>query len=405
MAFYADIENNPKLNNEIHVPKSVRSKISCGGTIDKKMALPPTNFFCGLTRQKPQTGFVSNGLISNNGQLDYYLGGPGFVEKLVLEMEVSISGTAANPVQILPPYLINRVEIYDSNQNPIQTIYADLIFFDRINWTVDKNNFENPAQGVSTTFGPQAALAAGATARYELTIPCWINQVQPKISVIENKMLVRVFFSNAGVISGAATDLSVTLCDLIQHSEQLSGPLESMETNSKKSRDLKYRVLNPTRVASLSYAMVASSQYDVQLVSANQMSAFLFFIVRPTPGVTSAATIQSLTAIDRFELYDKNYTLQGITITNEQNKYELAQRFFGNIFTSTLGQKIYVLPFAVDMAEAHKGNQCGFYQFTTTEILRIYTPAGFASGNYVVDVYSYDYAQLEMDHGILNLLR
>lgn len=401
MSFYTEVESNPRLNQLVHLPKEVRMGTANNGTIEHKSVLPPMNYFGGIQKLNPQSGFNSTTLFSSGGQIDFWLGYNGFIEQLRLSLELQVNSAAANPLTILGPYLIKYIEFYDSNQNIMQTVYADNIFLERIHWNKDKSNFENNAEGVSATYGAIGPLAASATANIQLNIPCAIADSQLKGNVIDGKILVRVYFSATGIISGAATDLFCTSATFNQHAEQLSGALESKELSQKKNRELHYRVLNPVRVASFAISnAVANQYYDIQLVSATQMSAFLYFVVRPTP-ITSA-NVQSYVQNISFELYDQSMQVQGIRQYQTSNQYVVAQKFGGDIFNSAKGNGIYVIPFAINIEKAYNGHQVGFYQMTTRETLRLYMPPALTTGNYVVDVYSMDYSEMIANRGRLD---
>ncbi|MBP6425713.1 MAG: hypothetical protein KA278_08330, partial [Flavobacterium sp.] len=186
-------------------------------------------------------------------------------------------------------------------------------------------------------------------------------------------------------------------CDVIQITQQLSGALEALEQKRKSHGLFKFRFLNPVRIASQTLAMTASSQYDIRLTSANGLYAYLFFVIRTNP--ISSANINSFLAIDSFELLDQDNTIVGIKTTNEMHKYD-SLMFSGDILNS---KQFYVVPFALSIEAANNGAQVGFYKFNTNEILRLYTPAGFANTSYRVDVYGYEYNVLKLNNGVLNV--
>lgn len=402
MSFYTDVESNPKMNQLTHVPKNIREMTADKGTIQYKTVLPPMCYFGGIQRVKPQSSFNTTNLFTSGSQLDYWLSFNGFLEQLRLELKLEVNSLAANPLTIVGPYLIDRIELYDTNQNIMQTIYADCLFLQRINYSNDKSKFENNAESVNNiTYLGISGIAASAKVNLNLNIPCALTDAQLKGNIIDGRILVRVYFSANGVTSGAATDLYCNSADIIAHCEQLSGSLESREVLKKKSSNLHYRVLNPVRVAShvISNAQ-PSSQYDIQLVSGTQLSAYLMFIVRPSP--INSTNIQSLVQGLTFEMYDASMTLVGITQTPESNRYIVGQKFGGDILNSSLGGGIYLLPFSINPHKSHMGNQEGFYQLTQKEVIRIYTTSTLAPGNYIVDIYSLDYAEMISDKGRLD---
>ena len=155
--------------------------------------------------------------------------------------------------------------------------------------------------------------------------------------------------------------------------------------------------MNPVRIASQTLAMTASSQYDIRLTSANGLYAYLFFVIRTNP--ISSANINSFLAIDSFELLDQDNTIVGIKTTNEMHKYD-SLMFNGDVINF---KNFYVIPFALSIEAANNGGQVGFYKFNTNEILRLYSPAGFASTSYRVDVYGMEYNVLTVTNGVINV--
>lgn len=400
MSFYTAVESQPRMNQQVHLPKSVRTMTADKGTIEYKSVLPPMNYFGGIQRLKPQSSFSTTNLFSTGSQVDYWLAYNGFLEQVRLELQLQVNPAAANPLSIVGPYLIDHIEIYDSNQNIMQTIYNDSLYLERIHWNKDKSAFENNASYVNTaTYGPITAIAAGTKFNLELYIPSCIGDSQLKGNIIDGRILFRIYFSPLGITSGATTDLWCNQADLIQHAEQLSGALESLEVGKKKNKKLNYRVLNPVRVASYVIAnATASQQYDIILTSGTQMSAFLYFVVRASP-LSSSNILSYVTGIT-FELYDAGMTLVGITQIPENNRWVVSQKFGGEIFTVVNG--IYVLPFCINVEKAYNGSQNGFYQLTTRETLRLYMPSTLSTGNYIVEVYSMDYSELIADNGRLD---
>jgi hypothetical protein len=395
MSFNRAIENRNLKTDKEHLgtTSEIHGHNSNGMKSSQNLTLPPMNLFGGRIRTKPQSGFTQNTLISGNGQLDFWLGSAGYVKNIRLEMEYTIS-TAA--VSILPMYLIDRVEFHSTEGNIISTIYGDNVYFEKLHETLEYYNRIRTTQNLDASYN--AISQAVGNYRILFKIPCFIDQCEPKLSVIQNKMLVRVFFSNLGVVAGSAANISVTLCDIIQETVQLSSSLEAMEQQRKVSKDLHFRFLNPVRATSQTINMVGGSQYDIRLTSANNLSAYLVFVIRSAP--LTGANINNFVAIDSYELLDQDNTIQGLKITNEQQKI-MSLNFDGDILNF---KNIYVVPFTISVSSSRNGQQCGYYGFTSNEILRVYTPnAGWVNGNYRIDVFTYDYNILKILKGRLDV--
>ncbi len=262
--------------------------------------------------------------------------------------------------------------------------------------TLEQHNRERSAENLSAGYDG-VAVAANTAKRVLIHIPCFIDGTQLKLSAVRDRMIVRFYFSSNGITVSTASDVSVTLCDVIQKTQQLSGALESMEQKRNCNSKRWFRFLNNVRIGSETRALVASSQYDVRLTSANGVYAYLYFVIRTNP--LSGANINNYIAIDSFELYDRDGTIVGIKMTNEHHRIDSLQ-FDGDILNY---KNVYTIAFALSVSAAHNGNQTGFYKFSGDEYLRLYTPAGLASNTYRIDVYGAEYNTLKMEHGRLDV--
>lgn len=396
MSFNQDIENYNRNVDKQHLAQNQLAEVHPHGKdgfkSSQQLRLPPMNTFGGLIRSKPQSGFNQTSLISGQGQLDFHLNSSGYVKKLVMEIELS----CANPVTILPHYLIDRIEIHSSENNIIQTIYGDNLWFGKKMFeTLEQHNRTKGIENVDSSYAPQALLAATAY-RYNIEIPCFISDSMMKLNAIRDRVLFRVWFSTLGVTAGSASDITVSSCDILQYNQQLSGPLESLENRRKNQGIHKFRFLNTIRCASETLAMAASSQYDIRLTSANSMSAFLFFVIRAAPLTTNINTL--ISGIE-FELLDKDNTIVGLKQNAEVQK-NMSLEFPGDIFNY---KNIFVLPFAIDTQLAKSGSVTGWFKFCGNELLRIYTNSTFTPSSYRIDVYSYEYNTAITNNGCLTV--
>lgn len=396
MSFSRDIENNPKSADKAHLPSNLNTEIHAHGAggwkNSEQLTLPPMNAFGGLIRSKPQSGFNQASLISSQGQLDYHLSSAGYCEKIALELELS----CANAVTVIPHYLIDRIEILATEGNIMSTIYGDNIYLNKIHKNLEFFNRIKGVENLDSNYDG-TALVPGTNYRWHLHLPTFIDGTQFKLSAVKERLLVRIWFSNLGVVAGNASDITVGQCDIIQHTQQLSSSLEASEQMRKSNCNLKFRFLNPVRVASQTIAMTASSQFDVRLTSANGLSAYLYFVVRSAP--LTASAINTFVQIDAFELLDKDNVIVGLKQTNETQKH-VSLKFEGDIFNH---KYIYALPFAISVEGSNNGAQTGFYAFTSNEILRVYTNSTFVPGNYRIDCYSFDYNTLNLNKGALSV--
>lgn len=393
MSFFRQVDYNNRPVVRDHLPEKILTEIhqhQKGWKNSHAMVLPPMNKFGSLIRSKPQSGFNQSTLISNSGQLDFHLNSAGYIEKLILEMELTIT-TAA--VTVIPHYLIDRVELLSTEGNIISTIYGDVIYAHKIHKSLEEHNREKSYENLDSSYDG-VSIAVG-TKRLELHIPCFIDGCQLKLNTIKSKLITRIYFSNLGVTVGSAANIAVTLCDIIQVGAQLAPEHESKETNLKSRGTFNFRFLNPVRVASQTLTLAASNQYDIRLTSANNMSAYLVFVIRGAPLTTS--NINTFQAIDYYELLDQDNTVVGIKMNQELHKM-LSKQFAGDILNY---KNIYCIPFCISVESANQGSQTGFYNFTSNEILRFYTSSTLVGGSYRVDIYSFDYNKLSVVDGSL----
>ncbi len=394
MSFALDLINNPKQNEKNHLPSNLSQEVHKFGSdnFPKSQALrmPPLNRWNWI-RVKPHTTLQSS-LFVNGNQTDYILGNiPGYCEKAQLEFEINVVN---NPVTLNMEFLIDRIEFH-SNGNIIQTI-RDYNLYHAWLWKSNDETARTAASFNKNTSLVSQALGVGFHRVY-LEIDCLINQTEPKLNIIKNTNLtVRIFWSTKGVVAGLNSDAQVQLCDILIKNQQLSMMQESWETQKKQSMLLKYRFLDPLKAADETLVMNASQQYNIRLTSLNAASSFLVFHV----SLVGAAP-DTFSTIDSFELLDSSNQIVGIKTTHE------AAQLCGTDFPGvllTLKPNIYVVPFSFPNL-ARLGNQSGLYKFTTQEILKIYTPAGWVNGNYNVLIYSYNYATMQIEKGVVSVMK
>lgn len=398
MSFFANIEQGTRNSYKDHVPDSVRNKIAEKGQEKDKLVLPPQCYFEGILKCLPQTSFQTQSFVIGNS-VDFYLNYSGFLESVRLEMLLQINPAAANPVSFIGPYLIDRYEVYSTNGDIMQTFYNDQIYLESMKWNLDRAGFEQPANGLSATFSAVGPFAANATTSLEMIMPMCISDAQLKGNSTD-RFLLRVYFSSIGVTAGANTDLYLTSIALLQHADILAPSLEQRETMLKRSQTLKYRTLNPQRIADISVQMAPSSFYDIQLTAGTGLSAFIAFMFRATP--LTSSTVLAFQPCLKYEFYSQNSQIVGSTIYPLNSQSVLAQKLGGAVFKSTIGQNIFLIPFASNPLAAVAGNVTGEYALSTREYIRIYTPASLTAGSFVVTAYSWDYATLTASKGSLN---
>jgi hypothetical protein len=395
--FSRDIENNVRPLEKQHLPSNLVEEIHKhsrdGFKSSQQIVLPPVNSHAGWIRSKPMSAFSGNTIISSNGQVDFSLGSAGFCEKLYLECELTVS-TAA--VSILPHHLIDRIEYLSTEGNIIQTQYGELVFLQKLHESREKFLRANASEFLDNFYEP-VSKAVGSY-RFLIKIPSITDGNHLKLNAIKDRLLVRIYFSTFGITAGSVANVTINSLDILQKTIALSGPLESLEIHRKSSQKLSFRTLNPVRVTE-SMQMNANNIYNVRLTSFNNMSAYMFFILRAAPITTNAS---QYIACDKFELLDCDNNIVGIQHNNEIVDNVIKQHLPSDI-TNYPSKQVYFIPFCIDVESAKNGNQVGFYKFTGQEQLRIYTGAVWTNQVVRVDVFSFDYTTLRMCHGRLDI--
>lgn len=395
-SFARELETN-NLKAIFHISKSqyeLHPHNRNGFKESQNLVLPPINSFGGWVRSKPRSGFSQATLISSQGQLDFSIQSAGFVEKLFLEMELTI---ANNPVTFLPHYSIQRVEYLSTEGNILETYYGDNIYVgEKIHQTLEIHNRIRSNENLDGSYNA-ISIPVGFK-RIIIPLPSITDGADLKLNTVRGELLVRIYFSNLCVVAGSALDISVSSCDILQKTQQLSQYGEAAETRTKMTRDLYFRILAPVRYASETKALTPSGQFDIRLTSANNLCAFLYFVIRPAP-ITAANVNVFTDAVDFFELLDDTNVIQGLKTSPELNILQKSV-FDGDILNY---KKINILPFAIDIEAARQGNQVGFYAFSSNEIIRLYTKSTLVSGSYVIDVYGLEYHCLQLNKGNLSI--
>lgn len=384
--FAMDLMNNPRIVEKQHLPSDTTREVhpisSDHFPSSQKLRMPPLNRF-NNQRIKPQTQINLN-LFTIGNQVDYYIT-TGYTEKLYLEVEANVVNA---PVTLNVEFLIDRVEII-SNGNILSTVRDYNLYHSWLFKTYDQSIRELPSYNKNTSFVPQS-LAVGFH-RFYIPLKTFVDNCQPKLNIIKGGLLFRIYFSEKGVVTGLNTNVNVSLADIIAQTQQLSNQLESLESQRKQNKMLKYRFLNPIRAASETIAMNANQQYNFRLTSLNSLSAYLVFhitLVGNDP--------DDFAQIDSFELLDQNNVLVSLKTSHEQSRL-VSLSLPGYI--ATLKTNIYLIPFSFPTM-ADNGSQSGFYKMTTMEQIKVYTSSTWTNGNYTFECYSYDYNTLILDKGV-----
>lgn len=387
--FHQDITNNPRTAEKHHlgnIYEEVHPTDSNGFPLAQSIKMPPLNRF-NLNRIKPQSAVQTN-LFTAGNQVDYYVN-TGYTEKLLLEINYSVVNAA---VTLDLEFCIDRIEII-SNGETLSTVRGVNLWHQWLFKSYDQTLREVVGTNKNTSLVAQSVAVGTGYSNY---IHLWslIDYVQPRLNSIKSNFTIRIFFTSAGVTAGLNTNVNVVNCDLIAITQQLSGLGESLESQKKQNKMLKYRFLNPIRACSETRALAASSDYYFRLTSSNGLVGMIVFHLNLV-----GASPETFSALSSYELLDENNQIVGINIPNKLDVY-VGESLVG--YAKYLMPNCYCIPFSwVNMAI--QGKQAGYYKTTTKEQLHIYTGAGFAPGNYTFEAYTYEYNVLNIDNGVAKL--
>lgn len=390
--FYSDIINNPKNINQLHLPSNTTAEVhpiaSDGFPASQQTRMPPINRFNYL-RIKPKTNIQAQ-LFTPGNQIDFEVATP-YTEKLLLEFNLSVA-TAAVTANL--EFCIDRLEII-SNGIILSTLRGINLWHAWLFKSYDQTVREVSVNNKSTSLVPQS-IAVGNNYIFYVHLWSFVDYIQPKLNAIKSNLTFRVYFTDAGIIAGSAANITVNSCDIIAQTQQLSGMLESLETQRKLNRDIRYRFLNPIRACSETRALLPSSEYSFRLNSTNGLTSFIVFHLTTIGGNPDA-----FAQLNSYEFLDENNTIVGIQMPRQLQVY-CSESFVG--YASYLFPNCYVIPFGF-VGMSLEGCECGFYKMTTKEQIKIYTDAAFVGGNYLFEAYTYEYNVLSLCNGSANIMK
>ena len=174
-----------------------------------KFIYPPTNYWAGVIRNKPVSSIPTNFV---NSQVDFNINPPGFTKRFLLD--INVTNTSGAAINILPHYLILKIEWMDGNQNVLSTQYDDSIYLHKIHQGYEDSKRLQVREGINiSTYNNDVPLAAGASREYILHIPSFIDATEQNLNSLNDKMLVRIYFQGRGTDTPSA--LQLNSCDFI----------------------------------------------------------------------------------------------------------------------------------------------------------------------------------------------
>ena len=352
--------NNNKMTNtwNENLEHQNRSNIHVGGQMElfktdsmgfqssTDIVMPPLNQWAGFYRQKPKSSLANSTLFQALSQTEYEVSVVGYTMKMMLEL--TLSNSSGGTINVLPHFLIDRVELYTSSGNIFDTIYGSNIYFNKIYQSYELCKRLAPIEGFNLSTYGGVPLTAGQQQVFTLHIPSILDQ-NLKMNIIDNRMLVRVYWSPLGTDTPAS--LYCANADIITQGFLLSGSHEAKETKAKKSKILRTRFLQPVRASQESIQLSPSGQFDIRLTSGSGISSHLVIFIRTNP--QSYANVNTFIPINSLELLDRNSTIVGINFTDANLRFIASQTFPGDIINQVPG--LYIIPFTISAEASNSG--------------------------------------------------
>jgi hypothetical protein len=353
--------------------------------------LNDVNSFYSYYRTKPISS-VNNTVIQNKGIIDYAFSMPGFVTDINYELIIKNAGLAA--ITITPWALIDRIEWIASSGSVMSTIYGQNLYFQWFDRDLNVSKRLSGAENISTTtYAAANTLGAGLTRTFLLQIPSWIQNVKPKLNALNQRMTMRVYFTDLGC--DVPADMECVSADFITNGYIFSNELAI--TQYRRNNTFHNRYLEWVRGASETFNMVAGGSYDIRLVSfANQLVSNLFVVIQSAP--LTNANLTTFQRVDSISLLDENGTIFGLECSHEILKYLIGKDFIGDIINV---KDIYPISFSIDHNASKNGDFVGSYCMSGNEQLRLKMPSTLVPGSFKVDIYGGCYQLINQERGTI----
>lgn len=336
--------------------------------------------YLGWRRLQPKTALQNSPLNGLETHFDLIV--QGHLQSAYIEIDFKENNTGNSRFNIYNVF--DRIEIEDTNSQVAKTIYPDILFQKKMLFR-DRDYHERVKQleGLQSDFTPETITLTQNTNRIFYLEFDIFNGSQPILNNLNKPILIKFFFKNPSefVYSGS-TNITIQSMNII--AEQLLVPYHS----SVFKHDMNYRWDNYVRYTD-QRSLQASQEYDIKLSGLNGLSAFVFFMIRPTP-ITNPTNWDTYQSVENFELRDRDGQIIAINNNDIFNRKIVSKSFAGEILNYT-GKNIYLIPFAINPEGVSHGQSTGSFGFTTHEILHIKTPSTLISGNFEIVVWSCNY--------------
>ena len=332
------------------------------------------------------------------------------VQELILQFNLSaITGTALVGAKYVPAqFFIDHID-YSQSGKIIDTFYPTNQFLTQQLFCYDEDRFvANCAAGVYSSPAQRIAMAANQN-MYYLPLFDFFKQAKGSMPLLEanHAVQLRVFLQPLAnvisVTSGTVPTGSIIACNMLMKCIRLrEQEVTALKNDMVKSGALsfKYTDLKPQ----ISQVVAGSASYSINLQSLTGPCAFIYFVVRPTNGLTGENQFAYLPILS-YEIANSSGTNiiggQAITASQAQlidgNRYSKSTYFAETALGLTDNKaNVYMYSFTADPEAAiREGVSNGSYTFTGAEVLKINFPSALATACQI-DIHCYTESVISM---------
>lgn len=351
----------------------------------------------------PTTGAHSN-LLSTGGAVEINInenGGGGFLDRVLIEFDVTNSSGAACTL-VPSPLLIDNVQIMTMGAgNLLQTIPGDHLFTDLA--YLSDNNLATIASYLNSTasLGAPTAIAAGATVDYAVPIlSSFFTQGHIYLPAIKGGgFLIRVNFRSSSdtLQSGAVPTISNIKLHL--HGATLPKDDHDRVVAQYASSILHFKFSN-SFASHFPVSISANNPVSLTLTSMTGVYAGGFLIIRASQTKADLHTYVPL-GNGRFNITDgNNNSLNGIPKRGEFNRVWDWQNQFDN--TVSTSKAIYVVSHGPSLKTfLDHGTVSGCNTYDGLNKIELYPDSTWTTGSYVVSYLAKQYATLRVENGFV----
>lgn len=393
---------NPKPSNEIYVGsgKDVFPK-GPNGLPKGCFCLQPSNKYAAEFKNLPFN--LSSSLISGSQSIDFQIISPGFVEELILDINITnTSGSAA--LNLCLPFCIDHVDFYSGSGSVMSQIYGESIFEQTLLMNYDESTRLLPGSGININTWNTVQIPASTTQQFYMRLgPNWIEAAKPRLSSLQGgPFRFRIYFSatNGGI--DVPANCFVNACNVWSFGQIYSPEIENYQTQKLLSSVYRYIYPQAVRGLQVSQPLTANTTYQFQLSALTGLFSAIVFYLQPTP-ITSSNN-RTLTAIQNVELHDSSNSLVGQNNTAQLMSSFQSTFWPGYILNNVNGlANYYTMNFGCGTAPLifNQGCGCGICEMDGRWILQITTTSSMSSGTYQLSVWGWQYSLITSDRGNL----